>query len=377
MTTQYKSGQSARGVSKDDILGVATNVLPYDMGGFRINTSFPLGVSLVASGLYSLCLAPYTSAAGQLPYATGVKSITIGTNGCNTSADNAIAIGESTNYQSALAVQPNGVSSVAVGTIDAQGANSIAIGNGLLGVNGYPGSIGASSIAVGCGKAQAGAAQEISIGGTNSGTSALPLGLSVLPTSTVRFGPYTALVPTSPANSTQIGSGKVLTNQISLGSTGSGTGARGISADDTKCAFFGYGGTRQAEFGYWHCRTAGRTENQTVLTNAVVAPFVLTAAQMRNSWLFYTGAGASTMTTDTAVNILATLPAHQVDGDAFIWKCVADGGNVVLSAGVGVTLNDLTSLTADQVNATHTGYFLVQRTGAATVTISRIYTSYR
>lgn len=258
-----------------------------------------------------------------------------------------------------------------------RGANSIAIGNGLLGVNGYPGSIGASSIAVGCGKAQAGAAQEISIGGTNSGTSALPLGLSVLPTSTVRFGPYTALVPTSPANSTQIGSGKVLSNQISLGSTGSGTGARGISADDTKCAFVGHGGTRQAEFGYWHCRTAGRTENSTMFEVSAVGPFTLTAAQMRNSWLYYTGAGASTMTTDTAVNILATLPAHQVDGDAFIWKCVADGGNVVLSAGVGVTLNDLTSLTADQVNATHTGYFLVQRTGAATVTISRIYTSYR
>ena len=369
--TSYSAGQSTRGISADDTLGIYSSLLPYDMGGFRINTQYPISVAPTASGAFSLALGPYHSAIpAYQPVALGVRSIVIGGAGTRADDDYAVSIGESTNFQGYLMGNPSGASSVAVGTIDAQGDDSVAVGIGKLGVDGYPGAKAAGTIVVGVGGSCA-VAGAISMGYNNNGLGITNLGLWVAPTDSVVLGQPTLSPAAVPVNSaTLIGSGTLRANQVLIG-TSANTGARGLSTDDTKSCVWSQTDI-YAEFNYWFARTSGRTDNKGLL-NVSSTPYTLSAANMRSKVYRYSGAGAQALTTPTAAQILATLPTFQVDGDGFLWQCIAETQNVVLTAGAGVTITDDTSLTANQVNAATSSLWLVRRSGAATVVITRLH----
>lgn len=377
----YSAGTSVRGVSSSDALGITSNLLPYDMGGFRINTEYPIGVAPTATGLFSIALGPYNLVTPTAnPIALGVKSIAIGSGGTRADGDYSISIGESTNYQGFVFAKPSGASSIAVGSIDAQAADSIAIGVGILGPtwgDGFPGVIDTATGAITIGyRGVQNIAHGIMMGTNNSGLNRNPFGVYVAPTSRVMIGAPTLGAAADPvSNSTLIGYNcTVRANQVMIG-TSLNTGARGIHADDLKTACWGQGSI-MAEFNWNFARTAGKTDNKGLLDVAAGVPYSLSAADMRNNVFRYSNAvGALALTTPTAVAILATLPSYQIDGDGFLWQCIAETQNVVLTAGVGVTIDDAgwTSLTANQINSGTSSQWLVQRTGAATVKMTRMW----
>lgn len=382
--SSYSAGQSVRGISADDTLGIYSALLPYDMGGFRINTTYPIGVAPVASGTFSIALGPFdTNLPTYLPTAAGLRSIVIGGGGNRADGDYSISIGESTNFQGYLASKPSGASSIAVGFIDAQAEDSIAIGTGILTTwgAGCPGVIDTADggITVGRRGVQR-TAHGLMMGNNNSGLNANPMGLYVAPTSSVVIGRPTLAPAADPvSNATLIGTGTLRTNQVLIG-TSVNTGARGIFSDDLKCAVWAPAGTILAEFAWWYTRTSGKTDNKGAYVVTSNAPLTISASNMRNKFMIYnSGAGALALTTPTAAEIIATLPAYCMPGDSFIWPVAADQNDVALTAGAGVTISDAltTQWTTDTVDAFSVVYWLVQMTGAATVDISRVFTGNR
>ncbi len=382
--TTYSAGQSARGINADDTLGVYSALLPYDMGGFRINTAYPIGVAPEASGTFAMALGPYDPAQPTvLTRAIGLRSVAIGGGGTRADGDYSISWGESTNYQGFIAGKPSGDSSIAAGFIDAQADDSIAVGTGILTTwgAGLPGVVDTATGGITLGyRGVQRTAHGLMMGTNNSGLNPTAMGLCVAPTSSVVIGRPTLAPAADPvANATLIGTGTLRTNQVLIG-TEVTTGARGIFSDDLKTAVWAPAGTILAEFGYWHSRTSGKTDNKDVYSVTSNTPLTISASNMRNKFMIYnSGAGALALTTPTAVEILATFPAYQIDGDSFIWPVGADQNDVALTAGVGVTISDAltTFWTTDTVDAGSLVYWLVRRTGAATVDISRVYTGYR
>lgn len=373
--TFYSAGQSVRPSALDQVLGTTANLVSNDMGGLRINTNYPQGQAPVASGTFSVAVGAYDPARPlYLPTALGTHAIAVGAGGVRADSNHSIALGYGANLQGFINAVTNGIESIAVGEIDSPGDYSIAIGKGVAGVTGLPGSVGASSITIGwiCSSDDDNTIRICTrlTSPSSTGPNGIAIGSSnVIGTTT---GDAVAIGTTCIAhddNTTALGFGHDA-NAVHSILFGLGFGDH----ESQSSALYGYQ-VVLAEFGADQCKVKGRTENQSVMTSSTAVNFTLTAAQMRNSWLLYTGAGV-TITTDTAVNILATFPQYQVNGDAFIWKCVCSGGSVALLPGVGVTIDDswTTAWTTDTIDDGSVAYWLVQRTGAATVEMSRLYT---
>lgn len=366
---QYSAGLSVRGINEDQLLGLSSDLLSTDMGGFRINTRYPITVRPVASGTFSIAMGPYNSTTpADQTTASGLHAIAIGSQGCSAGGDYSIAIGQYTNWPSVLLTGDN---SIAIGRTGCQADNAISINTspnpaGDAGVSQtHDGAVlvcfndattSANQVKIGVGPGLAIASlYGIDVRGTVVGIGGTRYGADTATAIGVLLRPKAA-------------------NQIWLGSNYVYTGNRGLSTDDTKGAFWGHT-TQHAEFGFWFSRTAGRTDNKGVLDVSSDAPYSLSATNMRNKVFRYShAANPLALTTPTAVDILAEMPAYQVDGDSFLWTCIAEAQNVVLTLGAGVTeTTGYTSMTDGQIDSGNCVTWLVRRTGAAAVDLLRLH----
>lgn len=141
-----------------------------------------------------------------------------------------------------------------------------------------------------------------------------------------------------------------------------------IRYNSTKLAFEGYQG------GSWLAFASAKGPSTVVVTTiSTTGALTLTAAQMVGGVIIATGGTAGNWTTDTAANIIAAIPNvdTSTNGSAFYLNILNKSGvTKTMVANTGVTLVG----TAATMATDFTTQYLVQVTGAASVTMTKIGT---